>query len=66
MISWFEPNFIETFLWESVFFKFSLKSKWCEIKFGYLAAILKQYKTFIFFSWNMVVINVYTYGVNMI
>ena len=30
-----------------------------EMKIGYLVAILKQYKYFIFFSWNMVVISVY-------
>ena len=42
MFSYFEPNFIEKFLWEKVFFKFWPKSKRCEIKIGYLAAILKQ------------------------
>ena len=36
------------------------------MKIGYLAAILKRYKYFIFFSWNMVVISVYTYGVKII
>ena len=34
------------------------------MKIGYLAAILKRYKYF--FSWNMVVISVYTYGVKII
>ena len=36
------------------------------MKIGYLAAILKRYKIFIFFPWNMVVISVYTYGVKII
>ena len=36
------------------------------MKIGYLAAILKRYKYFIFFSWKMVVISVYTYGVKII
>ena len=36
------------------------------MKIGYLAAILKRYKYFIFFAWNMVVISVYTYGVKII
>ena len=36
------------------------------MKIGYLAAILKQYKYFIFFSWNMVVISVYIYGLKKI
>ena len=36
------------------------------MKIGYLAAILKRYKYFIFFSWNIVVISVYTYGVKII
>ena len=36
------------------------------MKIGYLDAILKRYKYFIFFSWNMVVISVYTYGVKII
>ena len=36
------------------------------MKIGYLAAILKLYKYFIYFSWNMVVISVYTYGVKLI
>ena len=37
-----------------------------EMTIGYLAAILKRYKYFIFFSWNMVVISVYIYGVKLI
>ena len=37
------------------------------MKIGYLAAILKRYKYFIFFfSWNMVVISACTYGVKII
>ena len=38
------------FLWESGFYKFWPKSKWREIKIGYLAAILKRYNIFIFFA----------------
>ena len=52
MFSYFEPNFIEKFLWESVFFKFWPKSKSREIKIGYLAAILKRYNIFNFFLQN--------------
>ena len=33
------------------------------MKISYFAAILKWYKYFTFFSWNMVVISAYTYGV---
>ena len=37
------------------------------MKIGYLAAILKRYKYFIyFFSWNMIVISVNIYGVKII
>ena len=36
------------------------------MKIGYLAAILKRYKYLLFFSWNMVVISVYIYGVKII
>ena len=40
------------------------------MKIGYLVAILKRYKYFIFlffiFCWNMVVISVYIYGVEII
>ena len=36
------------------------------MKIGYLAAILKRYKYFLYFvSLNMVVISVYTYGVKI-
>ena len=45
---YFEPNFIEKFLWESAF-KFWPNLKWRKIKIGYLAAILKRYNIFIFF-----------------
>ena len=36
------------------------------MKIGYLAAILKRYKYFIFFFLKYVVISVYTYGVKII
>ena len=36
------------------------------MKIGYSAAILKLYKYFIFFIWNVVLISVYTYGVKII
>ena len=49
IFSFFEPNFIEKFLWESVFFKIWPKWKWREIKIGYLAAILKRYNISIVF-----------------
>ena len=45
MFSYFEPNFIEKFLWESGF-QILAKSKWREMKIGYLAAILKWYNIF--------------------
>ena len=63
MYSW-SPNLSQISLKNSyvkVVFKFWLKSKWHEMKIGYLATILKRYKYFIFFSWNMVVISVYKY-----
>ena len=69
MFFYFEPNFIEKFLWESVFYlflflfllyflKFWPKSKWREIKIGYLAAILKRYNIFFF---RIVIFIVHTY-----
>ena len=36
------------------------------MKIGYLAAILKRYNILYFFSRNMVVISVHTYGVKII
>ena len=46
MLAFFEPNFIKKFLWKKVFFFFFFKiwpkSKWREIKIGYLAAILER------------------------
>ena len=73
MYSW-SPNLSQISLktsFEKVFFQISAppKSKWCQMKIGYLAmaAILKRYKNFIyFFSWNVVVISVFTYGEKMI
>ena len=66
MFFYFEPNFIEKFLWESVFFffKFWPKSKWREIKIGYLAAIFKLYNIFIFFIFCRIVFfySPYIYG----
>ena len=47
MFSYFEPNFIEKFLWESGFSNFGQNRS--EIKIGYLAAIFKRYNNFIFF-----------------
>ena len=56
MLSYYEPGFIEKFLWESRFFlkKFWRKSLWSkinenEIKIGHLAAILKRYNILMFF-----------------
>ena len=46
------------------FFKFRPKSKWREIKIGYLTAILKRYNIFIFFSEFWFVI-VHTYMVQI-
>ena len=50
MYSW-SPNLSQISLKNSfgkVVFKFWPKSKWREMKIGYLAAILKRYKHFIF------------------
>ena len=66
MISYFEPNFIEKFLWESGFSNFGqIKMSGNENRlFG------RHFETvhifYIFFSGNMVVISVYTYGVKII
>ena len=49
MFSYIEPNFIEKIPLGKWFFKFWPKSKWREIKIGYLAAILKRYNIFFFF-----------------
>ena len=46
MFSYFEPNFIEKNPLGKWLFKFWPKSKWREIKIGYLAAILKQYNIY--------------------
>ena len=62
MYSW-SPNLSQISLKNPLgkwFFKFSPKSKWLEMKIGYLDAILKGTKILYFFSWNMVVISVYT------
>ena len=48
MFSYFEPNFIEKFLWESVFSNFGQNRNDAKIKIGYLAAILKRYTILIF------------------
>ena len=40
--SYFEPNFIEKFLWESVFFKFWSRDHFRETEISILAAILKR------------------------
>ena len=52
MISYFEPNFIEKFHWESGFLNFAE----IEMNISYLTAILKTVQ--IFFPWNMIVFNV--------
>ena len=67
MFSYFEPNFIEKFFWESVFFfKFWPKSKWRETKIGYLAAILRRYNIFIFFFRIVIFYSPYMHGANFI
>ena len=43
----------------------STRLKWRVMKISYLTAILKPYKNFIFFPWNMVSISVYTHGVKI-
>ena len=50
MFSYFEPNFIEKFLWESGFSNFGQNQN--EIKIGYVAAILKRYNIFKLFLQN--------------
>ena len=60
MIFEFEPNFIEKSFGKVFFFSnFLQKSKWREMKIGYLVAIFKRYKYSIFVSEIMVVISVY-------
>ena len=62
MYSW-SPNLSQISLKNSfgkvVFQIFAKIEMTHEMKIGYLAAILKRYKKFIFFPWNMVVISVY-------
>ena len=48
------------------FFKFWPKSKWRKIKIGYLAAILKRYNIFNFFSGIVIFYSPYIYGANFI
>ena len=47
MFSYYEPNFFEKILWESVFQTFANAERH-KIKIGYLVAILKWYNTSIF------------------
>ena len=44
MFSYFEPNFIEKFFWESVFFSFKFwsRDRFREMEISILAAILKR------------------------
>ena len=65
MFSYFEPNFIEKFLWESGFSNFGQNwNDWREIKIGYLAAILKRCNILIF-SPELWFLIVYTYIVQI-
>ena len=61
MFSYFEPNFIEKFPWES---GFQLLAKM--IKIGYLAAILKPYNIFNFLLQNCDFYSPYIYGATFI
>ena len=64
MFSYFEPNFLEKFLWESSFSNFGQLR---EIKIGYLAAILQQYNILKFlFCKTIIFCSAYTYGANFI
>ena len=49
MFSYFEPNFIEKFYRESVFFKFWSRDYFRETKIRFLAAILKRNVFWMFF-----------------
>ena len=66
MFSYFEPNFIEKFLWKSGFANFGKNRNDAKIKIGYLAAILKRYNIFIFFSELWFFYSPYIYGANFI
>ena len=63
MFSYFEPKFIEKFLWESGFSNFGQNR---EIEIGYFAAILKRYNIFNFFSTILIFYSPYIYGANFI
>ena len=66
MFSYFEQHLIEN-SFGKVLFKFWPKSKWREIKIGYLAAILKRYNILIFcFCGIMILYSAYIYGANFI
>ena len=66
MFSYFEPNFLEKFLWESGFSNFGQNRNDAKTKIGYLAAILKRYNIFNFFSRIVIFYSPYTYGANFI
>ena len=55
MFSYFEPNFIEKFLWESCFFQILAKIEMARNKIGYLAAILKRqnFKKFLLQNYDL-------------
>ena len=62
MFSYFKPDFIEKFLWESCCFKFWSPDYFCETKIRFLAAILKRNIFECSFCWFMVVLGVYRYA----
>ena len=61
MFSYFEPNLIEKFLWESGFSNFGQNRNDAKKKIGYLAAIMKRYNIF-----NVIFYSPYIYGANFI
>ena len=66
MIFYFEPNFIEKFLWESGFSNFGRNRNDAKWKSVIWPPFWNGTNILYFFSWKMVVISVYTYGVKII
>ena len=66
MISYFEPNFIVKFLWESGFSNFGRNRNDVKWKSVIWPPFWNGTNILYFFYWNMVVISVYTYGVKII
>ena len=66
MFSYFEPHFIEKFLWESVFFKFWPKSEMTRNKNRLFGRHFETVQRSFFFFRIVIFYSPYIYGVNFI